>query len=108
MTKNDLIELCLTFGGCYLDYPFDEEWAAIRHSDNKKTFAFIYERNGRLSLNLKGEPMENDFLRQVYSFVVPAYHMNKTHWNTVYANEAEAEQVLVQMIEASYKLTKKK
>lgn len=108
MTKDELISLCLSFGGSYLDYPFDDEWAAIRHSDTKKTFAFIYIKEGKLLVNLKCEPMEADFLRQVYPFVLPAYHMNKVHWNTVYVNETDDEGLITQMIEMSYRLTSKK
>ena len=38
---------------------------------------------GQLYLNLKCDPMEAEFFRRVYEGVIPGYHMNKTHWNTV-------------------------
>ena len=109
MTRRELIDYCLTYPDAYEDYPFDElsgapdSWAVMRHSGNKKSFAFIYERGG-LCVNLKCEPLRADFLRQVYPSVTPAYHMNKEHWNTVRPDEVP-EDALYEMIEYSYKLT---
>ncbi len=114
MTKRELIDLCLTFPDCYEDYPFDGEpenskrgdaWAAMRHHSNKKTFAFIRIQGGELVANLKCEPMKADFLRSVYRGVIPGYHMNKVHWNTVSANSDVPYEELVMMITDSYRLT---
>jgi predicted DNA-binding protein (MmcQ/YjbR family) len=70
--------------GAYEDYPFDSiadagAWTVIRHRMNRKGFAHIYERFGRLSINLKCDPFEADFLRGIYKDLTPAYHMNKRH-----------------------------
>ncbi|MDR0951497.1 MAG: MmcQ/YjbR family DNA-binding protein [Oscillospiraceae bacterium] len=88
MTRRELIKYCLTFPAAYEDYPFDPvkdgtEWCVLRHRANRKSFAMIYERLGALHINLKCDPMEADFLRQLYSSVTPGYHMNHEHWNTV-------------------------
>ena len=58
MTRQEIIDLCLTFAGAYEDYPFDNvidenACTAIRHKQNKKTFAFIMRHNGELYLNLE-------------------------------------------------------
>lgn len=106
MTKRELIDYCLTYPGVYEDYPFDEEWAAIRHSANKKAFAFIYRRNGQLCLNLKCDPMQGDFWCSVFPEVGPAYHMNKTHWNTVIPGSTLPPEELYAMIAHSHSLTK--
>ncbi|WMJ24084.1 MmcQ/YjbR family DNA-binding protein [Paludicola sp. MB14-C6] len=108
MTKQELIDYCLTYPSTYLDYPFDEEWAAIRHQSNKKTFAFLYHRNHQLCMNLKCNPMEADFFRSVFSAVTPAYHMNKTHWNTVTIDGSMDENQIYDLIQISYQLTKAK
>jgi predicted DNA-binding protein (MmcQ/YjbR family) len=92
MTKQDLIDYCLTFPAAYEDYPFDGmdahsddgTWTVMRHGANKKMFASIYNRNGKLCINLKCDPHKADFLRSIFTDVVPGWHMNKTHWNTVY------------------------
>lgn len=80
----------------------------MRHNVNKKSFALIYERNGKLCINLKCEPLEADFLRQAFMDVTPAYHMNKVHWNTVTLGGDVPDAELLRMIERSYDLIKPK
>ncbi len=111
MTRQELINFCLTLPSAYEDYPFDNisdpgAWTVMRHKVNKKSFALIYERNGKLCINLKCDPVEADFLRQIYKAVTPAYHMNKTHWNTVTLGGDVPDAELRPMIESSYKLIK--
>lgn len=108
MTRRELISFCLTLPCSFEDYPFGEEWAVIRHIVTRKGFAFIYERNEQLCINLKCDPIEADFFRQLYSDLKPAYHMNKTHWNTVTLGGDVPEDELCQMIERSYDLIKPK
>ena len=113
MTRQELIDYCLTFPSSYEDYPFDDitepgKWALIRHQANKKSFAMIYERNNRLCVNLKCDPFETDFIRHAFKDVSAGYHMNKEHWNTVKLNGDVPEDELEQMIERSYDLIKPK
>ena len=113
MTRQELIDFCLTFPDAYEDYPFDNiadagAWTVMRHRTNKKSFALIYERNGKLCANLKCDPFESDFLRQTFNDVTPAYHMNKVHWNTITLDGDVAEDELIRMIEQSYGLIKPK
>ena len=68
----------------------------------------IYERLGKLSVNLKCDPFEADFLRQAFEDVTPGWHMNKTHWNTVTLGGDVPEDELKRMIEQSYDLIKPK
>lgn len=113
MTRRELIDFCLTFPAAYEDYPFDDiidggAWTVIRHRTNKKSFAMIYERNGKLCVNLKCDPLEADFLRQAFADVKPAYHMNKIHWNTVTLGGDVPEEELKRMVGQSYDLIKPK
>jgi len=113
MTRRELIDLCLTFPGAYDDYPFDDltadnPWTVMRHRSNRKGFAHIYERGGRLCVNLKCDPLEADLLRSVFRDITPAYHMNKTHWNTVRIGGDVPEDELRRMIGNSYDLIKPK
>lgn len=48
LTRQDAISACLAFPASYEDYPFGEEWAVMRHTGNKKMFAAIFERQGRV------------------------------------------------------------
>ena len=57
MTKQELIDYCLTFTAAYEDYPFDDTTTLIRHSTNKKMFALIDHLHGRLHVTMKCEPL---------------------------------------------------
>jgi predicted DNA-binding protein (MmcQ/YjbR family) len=110
MTRQDLIDFCLSLPAVYEDYPFDRvkdatEWTVMRHRKNKKSFALIYVRNEKLCINLKCEPNEADFLRGIFSDLIPAYHMNKTHWNTVFTDGDVPDEEVKNMILRSYDLT---
>lgn len=111
-TRQALIDFCLALPAAYEDYPFDEAgenmWTVMRHQSNKKSFALLYERNGKLCLNLKCEPMEAVLLRQTFMDVTPGFHMNKEHWNTVVPGGDVPDEVLMGMIEQSYDLIKPK
>jgi len=113
MTRREVIDYSLTLPLAYEDYPFDNiadagAWTVMRHSANKKSFALIYERNGKLCVNLKCDPFEADFLRQAFADVTPAYHMNKVHWNTILLGGDVPVEELLRMIERSYDLIKPK
>jgi Uncharacterized protein conserved in bacteria len=113
MTRQDVIDFCLTFSGAYEDYPFDKvkndkACTALRHRQNKKTFTFIMRHGEDYYVNLKCEPTEADFLRSVYKSVIPGYHMNKNHWNTVVLGGDVPDEELRQMIASSYDLIKPK
>ena len=105
-TRQEAIAFCRSFAGVYEDYPFhDDNWTVMRHTKNKKTFAFIYERNGCTWINVKVDPEWRDFWRNTFSAVIPAYHMNKTHWNSIILNGTISEEDIKRMIGESYDLT---
>ena len=112
MTRQALIAHCLTLPQAYEDYPFgdlsagDSVWTVMRHGANRKVFAFIYERAGKLCVNLKCDPAEAILLRQAFGSVMPAYHMNKEHWNTVTIGGDVPMAELYRQIENSYDLIK--
>jgi len=110
MTKNEYLEFCGTIAAAVSDTPFenDAESVVIRHRDTRKWFAIVMELNGKTIVNLKCEPDEADFLRSAYEGVIPAYHMNKTHWNTVFLDSDVPEDEIVRMTMTSFKLTIKK
>ena len=113
MNRRDLIDYCLTYPAAYEDYPFDyiadaDVWTVMRHRANKKSFALIYGRTGKLCVNLKCEPFEADFLRQAFEGISPAYHMNKNHWNTLVVSSYVPDEELKRQIGNSYDLIKPK
>jgi len=80
----------------------------MRRSDTNRGFAWIFERQGQLWLNLKAEPDWASFYRSVYPSVLPAYHMNKEHWNSVILDGTVPPDELESMIVRSYGLCGKK
>lgn len=108
-TRETLIKYCLSLPDTYENYPFhDANWTAMRCTGNQKTFAFIYERQEGIWMNLKCDPAWTDFWRNAYSSVIPAYHMNKHHWNSVIVDGVISDQDLERMIAESYDLVKPK
>lgn len=63
------------------DYPFGEGTAVYKVND--KMFALIAEGSAPLRLSLKCDPQLSQVLRERYESVMPGYHLNKKHWNTL-------------------------
>jgi predicted DNA-binding protein (MmcQ/YjbR family) len=103
-----LIEHCLTFSGAYEDYPFDDDTAALRHGGNRRIFALFLKHDGRELLNLKSEPYDALFWRNHFPSVIPGYHMNKIHWNSVILDGTVPNEAVREMIDESYELTRPK
>lgn len=108
-SREEAIGYCLTLGGAYEDYPFrDANWTVMRHSANRKVFAWIFEREGHIWINVKCEPGFLDLWRQLHPSVIPAYHLNKSHWNSIILDGTVPEEDISDMISHSYALTKRK
>lgn len=105
--RASVISFCKSLGeDVYEDYPFDDgNWAVMRHKANKKGFAFLYEHKGCLQVNVKCAPEWTGFWRGSFKDVTPAYHMNKTHWNTVILSGSVPDGDIMTMIAESYNLT---
>ena len=82
--------------------------AIFRHEENKKWFALIMNVKDEEYLNLKTAPDYSELLRKSYNYIIPAYHMNKEHWNTVIINKDIDEKLIYELIDQSYELTKNK
>lgn len=110
MTKEEYLEFCKNLADAELDCPFDEDFESVvaRHSNGRKWFALVMKLNERWVVNLKCDPMEADFLRKAFEGVIPAYHMNKTHWNSVYLDSDVPREEIERMTISSYELTRKK
>ena len=108
-TREEVVAFCATFPNVYKDAPFhDDNWVLMRHKENKKTFACIYERQGHIWINVKCDPQWRDFWREAFTSVIPAYHMNKEHWNSIILDGTVPDGDVERMLEESYRLTEKK
>ncbi|MBQ2967368.1 MAG: MmcQ/YjbR family DNA-binding protein [Clostridia bacterium] len=108
-TRQEMIAFCLSLAGAYEDYPFhDSNWTVMRHKGNKKMFAAICERMGNIWVNVKCDPNLTHMWRSTYEAVVPAYHMNKLHWNSIILDGSIPETDIKNMVFDSFELTKPK
>ena len=104
-TRERAIEYGLSFPDTYQDAPFhDENWQLVRYKGNKKAFLWTYERDGYINLNVKVDPDKAFFWRDIYKSVIPGYHQNKDHWNTVILDGSIPDKDVKVMIAESYDL----
>ena len=54
--------------------------------------------NNKLYLNVKTDPEYSDILRKAYSYIIPAYHMNKEHWNTIIVSKEVDKELVKELI----------
>ena len=88
-TRKEALEYGLSFPDTYQDAPFhDDNWQLVRFKGNKKAFLWTYERDGFINLNVKVDPDRAFHWRYVYESVIPGYHQNKDHWNTIILAES--------------------
>ncbi len=56
------------------------------------------------SVNLKCDPERSVQLREQYEGIIPGYHMNKTHWNTIQMDGTIPDKLFLELIDHSYEL----
>jgi len=92
----------LSMPNARLDYPFGEGVAVYKRGD--KMFALISEKSDPLRLSLKCDPLLAVTLREKYETVLPGYHLNKKHWNTMLLTGRMAWDEVQDLIRHSYEL----
>lgn len=103
--RKDILNYGLSFEDTYQDAPFhDVNWQLIRYKGNKKAFLWTYEKDGYINLNVKVDPDKAYFWRNAYKSVIPGYHQNKMHWNTVILDGSIPDKDVKLMIAESYDL----
>ena len=104
-TREEALSYGLSFSGTYKDAPFhDPNWQLVRVKSNGKAFLWTYERDGYINLNVKVRPEDRDFWRSIYASVIPGYHQNKEHWNTIILDGTIPAEDIKRMIAESYDL----
>ncbi len=81
VTHKQVEAYLLSMPNAKLDYPFGENTAVYKVGD--KMFALVTEKSNPLQLSLKCDPLLAETLRKKYETVLPGYHLNKKHWNTI-------------------------
>ena len=110
MNKKEYLVWCWTIPGTIVDQPFEKDFDTyiVRHSDTGKWIAAVLEYKGRKLVDLKCDPIESEFLQSVYQGIAPGYHMNKTHWISVYFDSDVPDELLQQLTLSSFRLTDKR
>lgn len=104
-TREEALEYGLTFPRTYVDAPFhDRNWQLVRVKPSEKAFLWTYERNGYINLNVKVDPEWRDFWRDAFAAVIPGWHQNKEHWNTIILDGSIPDDTIRDMIAQSYDL----
>jgi predicted DNA-binding protein (MmcQ/YjbR family) len=85
-----------------MDFPFDDNTLVFRVGG--KMFLLTNINDPKLRINLKCDPLIAESLRQEHTSVIPGYHMNKRHWNTVFIDGSIPKEKLLWMIDMSYDL----
>ena len=101
MNIEELRDYCLQKRGVTEGFPFGEDTLVFKIGG--KLFLLTGLQNGD-RFNAKCDPELAVELRERYNEVKPGFHMNKTHWNTVYMDGGLTEKQLHQMIDHSYDL----
>lgn len=102
-TRKEALEYGLEFDNTYSEKPFhDPNWELVRIKGSKKAFLWIYEKDGYINLNVKTDPSWRDMWRSAYASVIPGYHQNKEHWNTIILDGSIPDKDIKRMIAESY------
>ncbi len=97
-----LEKICLGFPGARLEFPFDKGTSVFKVAG--KVFALGPLKAKPLRISLKCDPELAVRLRAEHPAIVPGYHLNKQHWNTVELDGSLTDSFVREMIEDSYDL----
>ena len=103
-------EYCLLKKGVTECFPFDEHTLVFKVLN--KMFALVPLEANEFKVNLKCNPERSVELRDQYSNIIGAFHMNKLHWNSITVNQQIPVKLFVELVDHSYdlvvaKMTKK-
>jgi len=101
MNVEEVRGYCLSKKGAMESFPFDDTTLVLKVGD--KIFALL-SLDDPASINLKCDPAKAIDLREIYPSIIPGYHMNKKHWNTVMLDGSLPNDLIISMLDDSYDL----
>jgi len=101
MNIEELRTICLSLKGTEEKLPFDDRTLVFTVKGKMFCLTDIEDYE---SINIKCDPEEAVLLRERYEDVIPGYHMNKNHWNTVKTNGKVPDKLLEEWVRKSYDL----
>ena len=99
MNPAELRDYCLSFTGAEETFPFGPETSVFKVAG--KMFALSRLGADSLRISLKCEPELAEALRRTHAAVLPGYHLNKRHWNTVLVDGSLSDAAIRDMVEDS-------
>ncbi len=104
MNIETLREYCISKRNVTESFPFGDDTLVFKTEG--RIFALV-NLEGELSINLKCDPVLAVELRERHSTVIPGYHMNKKHWNTIFIDGSVPDKEVFSWIDHSYNLVLK-
>ena len=108
MNHKELEDYLLSYPRTWLDYPFGEGTSVYKVGDKAtndgKLFAIIADGSDPLRVSLKCDPILAKTLRERYETVLPGYHLNKKHWNTIVCTGQLSDDEIQDLVRLSYDL----
>jgi predicted DNA-binding protein (MmcQ/YjbR family) len=101
MDANEILDYCLAKKGVTESFPFDNETLVLKVGT--KMFLLMALEKQPLSINVKTDPEWSAELREQHQQITGAFHMNKTHWNSVLTDGLKKD-LIWQLIDQSYNL----
>ena len=112
MTHKEMEEYLLSFPNTWLDYPFGEGTSVYKvghkETGEGKMYAIIQDGTKPLRVSLKCDPNLAETVREKYETVVPGYHLNKKHWNTIICSGQLTDEEIKDLARLSYDLVAEK
>ena len=102
MPIENLRSYCLAKDAVTESFPFDEHTLVVKVAG--KMFALFSLEKHPLQVNLKCDPEKAIDLRERYQSVIPGYHMNKKHWNTLVIDGELSKELVEELVDHSYEL----
>lgn len=103
MNIEEFRNYCISKKGVTESFPFDEHTLVFKVMN--KMFAVCGLERTPTQVNLKCDPERAQLLREEYDgLIIPGWHMNKHHWNTVFIEDALPPKLVTELIDHSYDL----
>jgi predicted DNA-binding protein (MmcQ/YjbR family) len=106
MNVEELRDYVLSLKDVKESFPFGEDTLVFK--TNNKIFLLVSLSSSPLQFNVKCNPEKAIELREEYSSILPGYHMNKKHWNTIIVDGTLSQSQLKGFIKDSFDLIAKK
>ena len=108
MTHKEIEDYLLSMPDTWLDFPFGEGTSVYKVGNKEagegKLFAIIADDSKPLRLSLRCDPLLAKTLREKYESVLPGYHLNKKHWNTILCTGQLDDEEIKDLARLSYNL----